>query len=228
MSHSFVLISLTHAKGCTFASYGGVLKNLAMGCAARAGKMDQHSAGKPAIIEPACIGCGKCARNCGQDAIEIVDGKAHITERCVGCGHCIALCPKTAIMGFDTAAEDMELKIGEYAAAVVKVAEQSFHVALAIDVTPQCDCFPDNDAPMVPNVGMFASFDPIAVDCAATTKIGEQVAFEDSVMPERHAAYGAETDHLHAINPYSDYTLSFKQAQKLGAGSTDYELVEVE
>ncbi len=224
-----VLISLTHAKGCTFASYGGVLKNLAMGCASRAGKMDQHSGGALDVIEAVCIGCGKCARNCGQNAIEIVDGKAHIDDsRCVKCGHCIGLCPMTAIMGFGATSEQLEMRIGEYAAAVTNTVEQCFHVALAIDITPQCDCFPDNDAPMVPNVGMFAGFDPVALDCAITTKIGEQVAIEDSVLPERHAAYGSETDHLHAINPLSDYTLSFRQAAKLGAGSLDYELVNVE
>ena len=222
-----VLITLTHAKGCAFASYGGVLKNLAMGCASRAGKMDQHSGGALDIIEAACIGCGKCARNCGQNAIEIIDGKAHMTDRCVKCGHCIGLCPKTAIMGFGAASEQLELRIGEYAAAVVSAMEQSFHVALAIDITPQCDCFPGNDAPMVPNVGMFSSFDPVAIDCVATTMIGEQTMIPDSVLPERHAACEHETDHLHAINPTSDYTLSFRQAAKLGAGLLDYELVNV-
>lgn len=222
-----VLLTLTHAKGCTAAAYGGVLKNISMGCASKAGKMDMHSKGVPIVVAEKCVGCAKCLKSCGQDAIDIVDQKAMINHRCVGCGHCISYCPINAIMpAWNRKWEDLQMKMGEYAAAVVN-AQQCFHVAIAIDITPQCDCFAGNDSPMVPNVGMFASSDPVALDVALTDLICAQPALENSVLPERHAAFEGETDHLHAINPASDWEMCIKHAEELGAGCRQYKIIEV-
>ena len=96
----------------------------------------------------------------------------------------------------------MQIKMAEYAAAVVD-AQKCFHVAIAIDITPQCDCFAGNDAPIVPNVGMFASTDPVALDQAVTDRICAAPMIPDSALPGLHDACEEETDHLHAINPTS-------------------------
>ena len=222
-----ILLTLTHAKGCTAAAYGGVLKNISMGCASKAGKMDMHSKGVPSVVADKCIGCTKCLKSCGQDAIDIVEHKAIINDKCVGCGHCISYCPEKAIVpAWNRKWEDLQLKMGEYAAAVVH-AKQSFHVAIAIDITPQCDCFAGNDSPMVPNIGMFASSDPVALDSALADMICAQPALENSVLPDRHAAFEGETDHLHAINPASDWELSIKHAEELGAGCREYKIIKV-
>ena len=100
-------ISLTHAKGCSSSSYGGVLKNLSMGCASRAGKMIMHSKGAPGI-KGVCIGCGICIEACAQGAISVVDGKARISDACVGCGHCVAYCPRAAIGSGEPSWSDMQ------------------------------------------------------------------------------------------------------------------------
>lgn len=222
-----LLLTLTHAKGCTAAAYGGVLKNISMGCASRAGKMVMHSKGMPRVVPEACIGCWKCLKVCAHDAIDMLRGKAFINERCVGCGHCISYCLRKGIVpAWNRNWEDMQLKMAEYAAAVVH-AKQCFHVVVAIDITPQCDCFAGNDSPMVPNVGMFASIDPVALDQAVTDRICAQPALENSVLPERHAAREEELDHLHAINPSSDWELSLSHAEALHAGTRKYRLVEV-
>ena len=222
-----LVITLTHAKGCNAAAYGGALKNLSMGCASKAGKMVMHSKGMPRVIEDGCIGCKLCLQSCGQDAIDIVDGKAHINDNCVGCGHCISYCPrKTIIPAWHRVREDMQVKMAEYASAVV-AAQDCFHVAIAIDITLQCDCFAGNDAPIVPNVGMFASCDPVALDRAVTDRICAAPMITDSALPGLHDACEQETDHLHAINPTSDWELCIKHAEELGAGTREYELVEV-
>ena len=92
-----VFISLTHFKGHEEAGFGGCLKNIGMGCGSRAGKMEQHNAGKPHVAEKHCIGCGQCRKICAHGAPIIENGKAHIDhDKCVGCGRCNAVCPKNA------------------------------------------------------------------------------------------------------------------------------------
>ncbi len=221
-----VLIALSHAKGCPASSYAGTLKNLAMGCASRRGKMIMHCAGRPFVMDALCVGCGRCPEGCGQDALHVIDGKATINDNCVGCGHCVAYCPRAAIGGDSSNGEDLQRKIAEYAGAVVQ-AKQAFFIVIAIDVTPACDCFAGNDAPMVPNIGMFASFDPVALDQVVADKICEQPEILSGPLPELHEACGEDVDHLRAINPDSDWRLCLEHAEQLGIGTRAYDLVEV-
>ena len=155
-----VFISLTHFKGHETAGFGGCLKNIGMGCGSRAGKMEQHNAGKPHVAEKYCIGCGQCRRVCAHGAPIIENGKAHIDhDKCVGCGRCIAVCPKDAVqINWDESTTNLNYKIAEYTKAVVD-GRPCFHISLVIDVSPNCDCRSENDMAIVPNVGMFASFD---------------------------------------------------------------------
>ncbi|MDR1014864.1 MAG: DUF362 domain-containing protein [Coriobacteriales bacterium] len=225
-----VLVSLTHAKGCASAAFGGTLKNLGMGCGSRAGKMVMHSKGMPSVIAEKCTGCRKCLKSCAHAAIDIAGHKALINGNCVGCGHCISYCPQKAVNpAWNRNWEDMHMKIAEYAAAVVRNT-QSLHVAVAIDVTPQCDCFAGNDSPVVPNVGMFASSDPVALDQAVADAINAQPVIAGSALSEKYAAApsdGEGTDHLHAINPSSDWVVSLVHAEELGIGTRSYDLVTV-
>ena len=73
-----IFISLSHFKGHEATGFGGALKNIGMGCGSRAGKMQQHASGKPAINTDVCRGCHRCAKECGSDAISYVDKKAVI------------------------------------------------------------------------------------------------------------------------------------------------------
>ena len=93
-----VFISLAHFKGHEATGFGGTLKNIGMGCGSRAGKMEQHSAGKPHVNQENCIGCRQCTKICAHDAITITDRKASIDHnKCVGCGRCIGVCPRDAV-----------------------------------------------------------------------------------------------------------------------------------
>ena len=167
-----VFITLNHFKGHEATGFGGALKNIGMGCGSRAGKMEMHSAGKPYVEQEECVGCGNCIRICAHDAPSITDGKASIDhDKCVGCGRCIGVCPKDAVCPAGDESNDiLNKKIAEYSLAVVKD-RPHFHVSLVIDVSPNCDCHAENDIPIVPDVGMFASFDPVALDRACADAV---------------------------------------------------------
>jgi predicted aldo/keto reductase-like oxidoreductase len=61
-------------------------------------KMTSINTKKLNILEIVCIGCGKCAEHCENQAISIVDEKAKVNhERCILCGYCAPHCDRLAI-----------------------------------------------------------------------------------------------------------------------------------
>lgn len=220
-----IFITLTHFKGHSSTGFGGCLKNIGMGCGSRAGKMDMHSSGKPSINQDLCIGCGNCRRNCANNAITITDRKASINhDNCVGCAHCLPVCPKDAITPpFDAANDVLNKKIAEYSYAVLH-GRPSFHVSLVCDVSPLCDCCGENDIPIIPNVGMFASFDPVALDVACADACNAQPVFENSELGHKEHTHG---DHFRDLHPETNWEVCVEHAEKLGLGSREYELIKV-
>jgi uncharacterized Fe-S center protein len=237
VADSDIIISLNHFKGHIECGFGGALKNIGMGCGSRAGKMEMHSASSPDINQKDCIGCGKCAKACASDAIYFKDKKAYINvDKCVSCGHCIAACASDAIgSSFDEKSEIVDAKIAEYTKAVLD-GKPNFHVSLVIDVSPLCDCWRANDAPIVPNVGMFASFDPVALDVACADAVNKQPAFENSKLGEALAKLEHEHDHSHQPGdldyfntylPKTNWRAQIDHAVKLGIGQAEYQLITV-
>ena len=220
-----VFISLTHFKGHESAGFGGTLKNIGMGCGSRAGKMEQHNAGKPHVVQKHCVGCKLCTKICAHDAISVQDRKAAIDHsKCVGCGRCIAVCARNAItVNFDESHTNLSRKISEYTKAVVD-GRPCFHISLVIDVSPNCDCRAENDAAIVPNVGMFASFDPVALDMACVDAVNTQPILRGSAadIGDCH-----DQDHFHCIHPDTDWMSCLEHAEKLGLGTREYELIKI-
>lgn len=220
-----VFISLTHFKGHESAGFGGALKNIGMGCGSRAGKMEQHNAGKPHVVQKHCVGCKLCTKICAHDAISVQDRKAAIDHsKCVGCGRCIAVCARNAItVNIDESNTNLSRKISEYAKAVVD-GRPCFHISLIIDVSPNCDCRAENDAAIVPNVGMFASFDPVALDMACVDAVNTQPILRGSAadIGDCH-----DQDHFHCIHPDTDWMSCLEHAEKLGLGTREYELIKI-
>ncbi|QAT43899.1 DUF362 domain-containing protein [Aminipila luticellarii] len=237
-----IFISLSHFKGHESTGFGGAIKNIGMGCGSRAGKMEQHSAGTPMISQKKCIGCGQCTTVCAQDAIKIEAKKAYLDEeKCVGCGRCIGVCPTDAIGAkWDISNDILNKKMAEYAWAVLN-GRPHFHVSLVVDVSPNCDCRPENDIPIVPDIGMFASFDPVALDMACADAVNKQIPISGSLLEEaRHKHHpdtcscgcGGETegcgsDHFKMTHPDTDWTVCLEHCAKMGIGSLDYELISV-
>lgn len=222
-----VFISLTHFKGHEEAGFGGCLKNIGMGCGSRAGKMEQHNAGKPHVAQKHCIGCGQCRKICAHGAPIIENGKAHIDhDRCVGCGRCIAVCPKDAVrIDWDETTTNLNCKIAEYTKAVVD-GRPCFHISLVIDVSPNCDCRPENDMAIVPNVGMFASFDPVALDMACVDAVNAQTPLRGSAADDAHAKAHVH-DHFQRLHPDTNWRSCLEHGEKIGIGTREYELIKI-
>ena len=223
-----IFISLSHFKGHESTGFGGALKNLGMGGGSCAGKMEMHSNEKPTVDQSLCVGCGACQKVCAHSAPVIENKKCTIDHsRCVGCGRCVDICPKDAIQtSFDAKSEILNAKIAEYTKAVVD-GRPSFHISIVRDISPNCDCRPENDAPIVPDVGMFASFDPVALDVACADAVNRQPVLPHSQLGETAHCDHDDHDHFHAVHPDTDWRSGIVHAVKLGLGNEQYELITV-
>ncbi len=220
-----IFIALSHFKGHESTGFGGALKNIGMGCGSRRGKMEMHAAGKPLVKEELCIACHKCEKICAHSAPEFTSGKAHINhDKCVGCGRCIAICPKDAIRaGADNSNEILNCRMMEYAKAVV-TGRDCFYINIAVDISPNCDCHDENDAPIVPNVGIFASKDPVALDQACADAVNRMPENSNSILSEvKHTHH----DHFDDIHPETSWKQGLEYAESIGLGFREYELIKV-
>ena len=227
-----VFISLTHFKGHEMTGFGGTIKNIGMGCGSRAGKTEQHSNGQPTINPEACRGCRRCQRECANGGLEFDEAARRMrvnTKNCVGCGRCLGACNFDAISFGDNAAlTELNCRMAEYTKAVVD-GRPNFHISLVVDVSPNCDCHCENDAPILPNLGMFASFDPLALDQACVDACLAAAPLPNSQLSDHMAEKGFIDHHDHFKNstPESEWRSCLEHAEKIGLGSREYELIRL-
>ena len=220
------------------AGFGGAIKNIGMGCGSRAGKMEQHCEGKPSVDASQCIGCGACYRICAHEAPEINDKKAVINQdKCVGCGRCLAVCPKDAISAtYADSVAKLNYKMAEYALAVCKD-RPCFHISLICDVSPNCDCHSENDIPIIPNIGMLASFDPVALDQCCADLCNKMPATPGSILDDNLKSdcdcHNHEHSHEHhhdnfkMTHPDTEWESCLSHAEKIGLGTRAYEMITI-
>ena len=227
-----VFISLTHFKGHEMTGFGGTIKNIGMGCGSWAGKTEQHASGKPQIDPKLCRGCTRCQKECANGGLVFDKEARKMTvdqNNCVGCGRCLGACNFDAIYFVnDNANSTLNCRMAEYTKAVLD-GRPNFHISLVVDVSPNCDCHGENDIPILPNIGMFASFDPLALDqacvdacLAAQPMPGSQLA--------KHLADPTFHDHpAHSTYPPPEtaWKSCLEHAAKIGLGSREYELIEM-
>lgn len=227
-----VIISMTHFKGHETTGFGGALKNLGMGCGSRAGKKEQHNNGKAYVQQEICRGCRRCMRECANNGLvfDPETRKMHVDkEHCVGCGRCVGACNFDAIDFEDPNSNQMlNYRIAEYAKAVVDGRPQ-FHISLVMDISPNCDCHVENDAPILPDVGMFASFDPLALDQACVDACMKCEPLPNSQLGEhmRDPHFVDHHDHFTNSTPASEWQSCLSHAEKIGLGTRDYELIRL-
>lgn len=221
------LVSVAHFKGHELSGFGGTLKNLGMGCASRKGKLAQHSTLSPKIVRKKCIGCGDCVVHCSQEALAVVEQKAKIDpKKCIGCGECILICASKAIqIRWNQSIPVFMENMVEYTQGVLQnKADKALFLNFITDVSPACDCMDHNDAPIVRNIGVVASKDPVAIDQASVDLVNQQPALAESCL-KTNTAPGE--DKFRGVYPEVDWSHQLDYAQKLGLGRRDYALVKL-
>jgi uncharacterized Fe-S center protein len=219
-----IVISLNHFKGHEMGGFGGAVKNLGMGSGSRGGKLEMHSASKPVMDPESCVSCGVCIKSCSQNAISFnAKKKAEINyDLCIGCGQCVALCMYGAAQAtWNESADSLNEKIAEYAFAVVNGKPQ-FHVNFIMDVSPNCDCWGMNDAPIVPNIGIAASLDPVALDVACIDMVNAALPLPNTVLSDKGYAQG--DDKFTCIHSITNWRVAMTHGESIGLGSTKYEI----
>lgn len=226
------MILVSHFKGHELAGFGGAIKNLAMGCATGAGKREQHSP-RFYVKEDACVGCGECVNVCPEQAASLretltaSETKAAIDKaKCIGCGECYIHCPEKAIdLDWRTEVPIFMERMTEYAYAAVQGKQGKVgYINLLVNITPDCDCLPWSDAPIIPDIGVLAGLDPVALDQACFDLCNQQIGLRDSKLSANFDAGGNKFTGLWG---HTRPEIQLSYGEELGLGSRSYELVSI-
>lgn len=206
-------VVLTHVTGHLAAGLGAAIKNVAMGLAGRAGKLQQHHAAEPIFNKGKCTACGLCAKHCPVGAIEVEETALLDPARCIGCGECYAFCPHGAVsFEWSTTSTDLQRKMAEYCLAFHKEkAGRVVYLNFMTRVTKDCDYIGKDGRPL-PDLGVVGSFDPVAADTAVL-----------DLLSERHGR-----DVFAEFWPQCSHRTQLEHGARIGLGATRYDLVRVE
>jgi len=221
------IVCLSHFKCHELTGFGGAIKNLGMGCASRRGKLVQHSTVAPKVATKFCTGCGACLKSCAHGAIAIAEGKAVIDAMlCAGCSRCITICPVKAInIQWNEASDLVMKKMAEYAkGAVAGKEERTVFMNFITQVSPACDCYGHADAPIVNDIGICASVDPVAIDQACADLVNGARGNRGSALKK---GLKPGEDKFRAIYPEISWEVQLEHGEKIGLGRRKYELVKI-
>jgi uncharacterized Fe-S center protein len=237
-----VLLSLAHFKCHDCMSIGGALKNIGVGCSSKQGKWWIHHNVKLTVDSSRCTGCGECVTKCPVAAIEMVEGKARIDpEKCIDCGFCVDYCKPEAFTSepFPTI-DEQEARIAETAAGIVKYfGDKTAFLNLAMDIAPLCDCDLFQGTPIVPDLGVLASKDPVALDRACVDLVNASPGISGSMAevagvlnsgaekfnPIAKMRWNATPGATH-VTP--DWRVMLRAAEEAGLGTQRYQLVRMD
>jgi len=219
------MIVLSHFKCHELTGFGGAIKNLAMGCSSREGKLEQHSTVAPSISEKYCTTCGACLKACAHEAIDLSSGKAVLdAERCVGCGRCITVCEPQAIrINWNEESAQVMKKMAEYSLGAISGKDgKVLYVNFITQVSPACDCYGHSDAPIVPDIGILASTDPVALDQACADLVNQAHGLPGTAMQSGHEP---GCDKFRGVYPHINWEVQLEHGEAVGLGHRAYELV---
>lgn len=203
------IVSLNHFTGHIVTLFGSCLKNLGMGGSSRAGKLLQHSSVKPRVKEKKCTGCELCVLWCSTQSIEMKEGKAFINlETCIGCGQCLSVCKFDAIyFNWEESSEIVQEKMVEHAMGVLK-GKKAVHITFLNHITLDCDCMAKNEPPIIEDIGILASLDPVSIDKAGLDLIEKRIGKSFAHHTQRPEIPGNQ----------------ILYAESIGLGESNYEL----
>lgn len=224
------MISLAHFKGHLLTGFGGTFKNIGMGLGSRSGKQMMHSTVKPSITEKHCIKCKECVLYCPEDAIEINDDASFIIEeKCIGCGECVVTCPTEAIsIQWEGGSKEVQERQVEFTAGVLKAIDnKAGYVNFVNNITPDCDCSPWSDQPLIRDQGILASKDPVALEQASLDLTVEAEALSGTAIPEDEGSARGKNK-FKLVHPSTDGGVrQIEYAEELGLGTRDYQLIKI-
>jgi uncharacterized Fe-S center protein len=230
------LITVTHFKGHELSGFGGALKNLGMGCSSREGKLSQHSNISPQVKGKACQGCEVCLSWCPQSAISMVSSESGTknqrsiafidSKNCIGCGECILACPSSAIqIQWNESIPIFQKKMVEHAyGAVHRKKGKALYLNFLTQISPACDCYGYSDTPIVNDIGILSSEDPVAIDQASVDLVNGESGNRASKLP---GAWKAGENKFRAIYPEVDWNIQLAYAEEIGMGNREYELIKI-
>jgi uncharacterized protein len=224
IANADIIITINHFKCHDMAGIGGALKNLGMGSGSVGGKLEMHSDSQPDIKRENCTGCGDCTENCAYDAIHIDKENIAVIDnsKCAGCGQCIAVCQFDASQArFNSA--NLQEKMMEYAYAASS-GKKLYNINFVMDVSPNCDCWHYNDVPIVQDIGIFSSFDPVAIDKASADSVNKAPVIQNSKIGGIH---DKDQDRIKAVFPEINWQAGLDYAEKIGLGTNKYEIIQV-
>jgi len=209
--NSDVLLCLSHFTGHIQMGLAASLKNLGMGCASRAGKLEQHSDVHPWIDPMRCEDCGKCLDYCPEDALTQENNYvAILDEKCIGCGECMVVCPVGAVKwNWDGDENRVQEKMAEYALGVFRLFDgRAGFINYLVRITKDCDCMSKKAQPISEDIGILGSRDPVALDQASA----------DLVLGRNKG------DVLRRANDM-DWEAQLRHAENIGLGTRQYKLI---
>ncbi len=228
------LLCATHFKGHELCGFGGALKNLGMGCASREGKLSQHSEISPKVKEKSCSSCRRCLRWCPVEAISFLSPKIERKQgvasidpkRCIGCGECILTCPTGAIqIQWNQSTLLFQKKMVEYAyGATQRKKGKAIYLNFLTQITPSCDCNRFSEIPIVNDIGILSSEDPVAIDQASVDLVNREDGNKASKLQRN---WNPGEDKFRAIYPEVDWSIQLAYGEEIGLGTRNYELVRI-
>ena len=146
----------------------------------------------------------------------------------MGCGQCVAVCQyDSARVVWKNASDIVCKKVSEYAYAAI-LDKPSFHINFIIDVSPNCDCWDVNDYPVVADIGIAASFDPVALDQASADMVKAAPALQGSrICKDYDHGDLRDNDKFKLTHPDTFWQAGIEHAEKIGLGNISYNLISV-
>lgn len=220
------MILLSHLTGHIQAGFGGAIKNLGVGCVTKTGKFMVHYHGFPWIDKSICDSCGACVENCPEDAIKEFEV---IRSKCLRCNVCLDICELGAVKAEGKTPVELSEQIARNASVIIGIFQRRRmgYINLLVDVIPHCDCHPHSDRPFIPDIGILASRDPVAIDKASVDLVNDAPGIPLSVAEDVGALESA-SDKFALINPRTNWRVQIDESEKLGIGNQGYVLKEVE
>ena len=230
------MIVCSHVKGHIQAGYAGAIKNIAMGgvsskhreCGWKCGRGAMHTVGEGKLIwdHEKCEVCHQCEEICPLETIKIENELfAYKEEDCWRCGRCTRVCPSGAL---SLPGDDKRFmrSLAESAKAVLSTFKKGkvIYVNFLTEIQPECDCMPTADVPVIQDQGILISDDIVAIEQASVDMLLKAPPLPQAATEEKAIAKGEDILFRLSEKPY---WIQIEEAERLGLGSREYEIIEV-